>query len=315
MRQIHNWLIAVCLITLSGGCAAASIKDGDYTAASKNTRVAVALLNNQLSEAKFAQALSDIGFTQSDANSIAAKRAMICPSSPEPTAEDAVSSVVLPLLTTFGKFVFDRIQDRKIAKLNALKKAAQKSYSDRLFVNSAELAGANCLALVRTGAKGSAEFSLGLIAGLRHVYAGVGGMNAFYIQPSWVRAIDSVARTSRPKKDGKAKINLSVAVALQSVGLSRDSGTPVLAAVGSSAASVPNVEMEGQAKCDNKPCAKSDLVPHLTEGSVGSLAVSVVESGQIPIDFDARIAEITAIKEAFGPAIKDALAEKFGDDG
>jgi hypothetical protein len=59
-----------------------------------------------------------------------------------------------------------------------------------------------------------------------------------------------------------------------------------------------------------KLCPKSDLVVYPNENPV-SVTFSVTETGKIGYNIDQNIAELNAIKEAIGPAIKDALKEGF----
>ena len=43
------------------------------------------------------------------------------------------------------------------------------------------------------------------------------------------------------------------------------------------------------------------------DGSIVSVAMSIAETGHVGIDFDQREAELKAIKEALGPALKEGL--------
>lgn len=85
---------------------------------------------------------------------------------------------------------------------------------------------------------------------------------------------------------------------------------PALTPIGEGAVTVPKLKIGGPAELCGTRCPTSDLVPYPIHGkelNAISLSVSVTETGNVGIDFDAAAAEIKAIKEALGPAIADTL--------
>jgi len=233
----------------------------------------------------------------------------------------------IPILATMGKYIFDNYQDKKLSKLEALKKASKSTYSGTAFLSAINLKNAQCAVLVRNYAvKDGKKEGLIIIAKINHFPKS--GKEAFSIEPTYIKAINSSAKTNKAeiaKKKGDVnhpKINLAIGLSVKAIGLSRNSGLPKLDAVGAGAVSVGNVELtvkgdniitDGKNPCE-KSCPHSDLIPHVDGDQLVSVSMSVTESGQIGIGFDQRKAEITAIKEAFGSAISESLKEALSDD-
>ena len=243
-----------------------------------------------------------------------------CIKEPQPVA-DGVGPEVIPIITTFGKYVFDNHMDKKLRDLEALKKAAQGSYSEKAFLTAESLRQYQCAALARYTEK-DAKRSLGLMAVIKlkpPIKNMPNSADAFIIEPIYIKAINSTVKTKRTSGHGEnvklASINVSIGFSVKSIGKD-ESGLPVLGKVGAGAVSVPNVVLGSDAKnpCV-KQCAHSDLIPYMNlPAAAVSVSMSITETGKVGVNFKQREAEIKAIKEAFGPAIKDALKESLSDD-
>jgi hypothetical protein len=105
-------------------------------------------------------------------------------------------------------------------------------------------------------------------------------------------------------------ISASLALAVKSLTKEID-GPAELIASGQGAVTVPKLEIGDKAKpvtCADD-CPVSDLIPYPLDDGPCSVSFAVTETGDVGFDIDARIAEITAIKEALGPAVTAALTE------
>ncbi len=247
---------------------------------------------------------------------------------------DAVAPALIPLIATFGKYIFNRHQDKKLGELDALKKASKSTYAGKAFLSAIKLKNVRCVILVRNHTPKSekqsnseSEKKIGLIVIAKLSHLPENGKEAFSIKPTYIKAHNSSAKTKKAGKgkNGKAnhpKINLAIGFAIKMISHERNTGLPKLGLVGAGAVSVGNVELtvaegesitEGKNPCEKK-CPFSDLIPHLDGEQLVSISMSVTESGQVGFNFDQRKAEITAIKEAFGTAISESLKEKLSDD-
>ncbi len=312
--------IAVIVSILLVGCGT-TYKNEDFLETVRGNRVGFYLYGggNTRSDAKVEKIMAD--------NDVNARE--LCPVIPsiDPQA-DAVPPILTPLITSFAKYLFDRRQTKKINDLKALQKASTYSYSGgALFVKARYLRRIRCVVLERKNMVGE-KFETGLLLVMKLTHLPQGDSQAFIFEPVLVQASNTPAKTKKTVlgADGKRphpKINIAMGLALKATSLDRNSGLPKLIAVGSGAVTVANVELpiasgetfeKGKAPCA-KGCAHSDLIPHIfDDDQVVSVSMGVTESGHVGIDFEQRIAEITAIKEAFGPAIADAFKEALSED-
>ncbi len=156
---------------------------------------------------------------------------------------------------------------------------------------------------------------------------------AFVLQPQFVRVHHAAAEAAAvlpngEKVDPNPELNLSFGVSIKGIG--EHAKVPALVAAGQGAVSVPKVQIlqkpkitandqetenskkayadgDGAWKCDG--CETTDLIPYIDskDNSFISVTMSVTETGFVGLDFDARKAELTAIKEAIGPALQESL--------
>ncbi len=215
----------------------------------------------------------------------------------------------VPLIVAAAKVVFDLYMDAKIRNEEKLKKAAQATYSERVILENNDLEHYGCALITRGPKDKSGEFAA--LIKLQKVTE-----KAFVAKPVYIGAKTAVAITSKegPKtepgdKNPPPSINVSIAVSVKGIGKQHE--LPILAPVGEGSFSVATVKIGPSAErytCSGSLCPTSDLIPYV--GDVpSSLTISVNETGNIGHDFDQRSAELKALKEALGPALKDALTE------
>ncbi|MEM8497821.1 MAG: hypothetical protein AAF542_07335 [Pseudomonadota bacterium] len=221
-----------------------------------------------------------------------------------------IAAPLIPVATTLLKYWFDSAQDRKLRELKALKKASIKSYSEKLVLDSKAMRQVKCGLLVRHKSK-EEKYEIGdigfiVLIAFKH-YEG-----AFTFEPKVVWAADSVAKTL-DRKD-KSAINTAIGISIKSLGRIHEDAVQTIVPLGQSVVPVSNVLLQKKNRCA-KGCGNSDLIPHPSGANVPtSFTLSVSEIGQTGIDFDVREAEIIALKEAFGPAIKEALKASLEDE-
>ncbi len=308
--------VSVLLFLLVTGCTSTKVNPLDYVETSKGNSVDFYLygVGDDSINTEIKKLIEGNGGNMSEH----------CPASDTMLlTQEALVPSVIPLVTSLGKYLFDRFQNRKIKELKELKQAATSTYSGNAFLSSTRLKNARCAILVRNYMEnGKKHTGLIVVANIEHYTED--GSQVFFIQPTFVKVYKPAVKTKKVLQErGKAikhsKVNLAIGFALKAIGIDRNSGLSKLDVVGSGASSVSNVELPVKAgdqvtnPC-KKPCSHSDLIPHIDDGQPISISMSVTELGQVGIDFDQRIAEITAIKEAFGPAIKESLKEALSDD-
>jgi hypothetical protein len=220
---------------------------------------------------------------------------------------------LVPLVSAFGKLIFDLFMDGQIRKAEGLKKAAQGSYADRRLLSADELRRQTCALAVRYK-EGEKNYGLAALVRLARQADG----RSFVIEPVYVRARNAVVVTEKPSAAAKAA-SIAVAIGVSVKGVARQkTGVPALQPIGEGVVAVPGLELGPDPKalaCVPRPhCPTSDLIPYPDAGKdVVSVTLSVAESGRIGVDFDQSIAELKAIKEALGPALKETLKETFKD--
>ena len=215
----------------------------------------------------------------------------------------AIAPLAIPIISSLGKLVFDMFIDAQVRSAEELKKAAQASYSEKVVLSSDELRAARCALVVRYEEENK---SVGLAALLK--FDNKNG-RAFVVRPLFISANNAVAIT---KKQTMPVINLSIGVSAKGIG-KHDSSVPGLFSSGEGVFSVRNIAIGASEpyKCESDlKCPKSDLIPY-PEGNPVSITFSVTETGKIGIDFDRDVAELKAIKEAIGPALKESLKEYY----
>lgn len=221
---------------------------------------------------------------------------------------DGFSPSLIPLVGQLAKFTFDSVLISNKNKLDALKKASQKSYSGLTVVDPDFLQNATCLLLLRESEQEGEKFlGSAVLLKIKHY-----GDEAFTFSPIYVNAFNTVAITKNSKEES-GEVKISIAVSLKSVGI-KDNGLRELDTIGAGVVTIPKVTL---GSTDNNACSDqclySDLIPYPNDGVYSSLSVSIVETGSVGINFDLRSAEIEALKAAFGPAIEEAIETKLED--
>jgi hypothetical protein len=223
---------------------------------------------------------------------------------------DKVSAALIPVIATIGKRIIDGIVDKRVSYLKALQKRSTKSYSQTHFISSDELASIRCLVIRRiknvdTASKDSVGDGVSFTAVLK-VEKINSNDKAFYVRPIFVKADDAVV----PVLKGSKTLNASIAISLKSIGI-KDNGLPVLEEFGSGVLTVPDIVVGDGSKCTSKDkkgvCNASGMLPISNLAAPVSITLAVTEAGQLGIDFDVRIAELEALKEAYGTAVFDGI--------
>ncbi len=245
-----------------------------------------------------------------------------------PAGPGLAAATLIPIFAAVGTQIFEHYQDSKLEKLKKLKRDSQNEYSESLIVTTEQLKQAKCALLIRYSEKTDANKSVtvtpGLIALLRieHQTNTAKQMMGYRIWPVYVQAHNATVVTLANKKV-QPKINLGFALTAKAVLPDANKSSSGLS-VASTSTGITDVEL-GKEPCDIKKmrestevgsgrCKRSDLMPHYDTDTVISLTMSVAEIGQTGIDFDAREAEIKAIREAYGPAIGDAITAGLEED-
>ena len=222
--------------------------------------------------------------------------------------KENVMPALIPLASSFGKFLFDMQMDKNTREIEKLKKAAQATYSSKVILPSGQFIESSCAVLFRFDEENK---SIGFVSVLKVEKKGEG----FVITPVYIKANNTVAVTKRPETGEAAKINVSIAVSVKAIGTDKN-GLPQLVAVGEGVTTVVNIDVgpNEKAVCVNN-CYSSDLVPYLTDSKkIISVSFAITETGKLGIDLDEKLSEIKAIKEAIGPALKDSLNEYLKED-
>lgn len=214
------------------------------------------------------------------------------------------SPTLIPIASALGKLVFDRLIDKNTKEIEKLKKAAITSYSQRVILPSNVFNKHTCGIIYRYDAE---KNDVGFVSVIKFKKHG----NAFSITPTYVKAHNTVAITKKPDNEKEyANINASIAVSIKAIGKDKN-GLPSLSSIGEGVVTIPNIKVseESNNSCYVE-CGSSDLIPSLTNSNQFiSVTFSVTETGKIGVDLDEKIAESKALKEAIGPAIKEAVKE------
>lgn len=234
-----------------------------------------------------------------------------------------VAGAAAAIIAAGGKLLFDLYMDAQIRKVDELKKSAQASYSEKIALSAGELKKARCALIIRDTVKikekegdivDGKTRALGFLA---LIWLENKEGRAFIMSPLYVVAKNAVARTKEGDKNDPTAINISIAVSTKGIGKQESTGVPGLFPVGEGVFSMANIPIDSNNPSDSniwcnkkKPCPKSDLVVYPDEGPV-SVSFVVSETGKIGYDVDQYITELKAVKEAMGPAVKDALKESL----
>lgn len=299
-------IVAAAMLVVLSGCGTTNFQKSEYSGVKEN-KLALVLIQGGATNADL-KALMPV--FQADKN-LLAKLDEDCG-----VGSDAMIAAVpeaAGLIASIGKLIVDLFMDAQVRELEGLKKAAQASYSDRKLVSSAALRRQNCALAVRYK-DGDKDYGLAALVRL----AKQPDDRSFVVEPVYVRAKNAVAVTEKPSEANKqATMAVAIGVSVKAVAKQK-TNVPTLQAVGEGVVTVAKVEVGPRgaaAGCLPKTrCPSSDLIPYPEAGNdVASLTLSIAEAGKINVDFDQSIAELKAIKEALGPALKDTLKEALKD--
>ena len=190
-------------------------------------------------------------------------------------------------------------------------------YSKTIYVNSIELKKLKCAVLVRySNKKDSQEIDKGIYSVIKfdHKLNSAEQIKAFTFTPTTFAANNATVKTlTDRKKPGSAKISAAIAVTLKAI-TQDENKLPAVSPLGAASVGLSKVLLNGSDKClEDAACEESDLIPHIETDTVLALSIGVSEVGHVGIDFDKREAEINAIKEAYGPALKESVGTLLKD--
>ena len=247
---------------------------------------------------------------------------------PPVTVERAVAPALVPLLTAAARFAFEAWVTNKKAEVEALLSSAKATYDASVLVKDpVVLATYPCIAILRYGVSGSPTVvNKGMVAvlKLRAVGGAPSGIQAMQLEPTFVRAFNAVAVTAAVDQSKMPVIDLAFAVSAKAIG-NQESGLPALLPAGVGSVSVASVEIGEQSKeaCQSPPegkpddltaarvCSRSELIPYpISKGPV-SFRVGIAEAGKTGIPGARAVAELEALKAAFGPALAEAVKAKL----
>lgn len=227
---------------------------------------------------------------------------------PLPKVEPQALIPVAPLIGAIVAAGVDWYFSYQQAEIDAWKKAASATYSNRIYVTRDLLEkGSKCLIVVRVDANPTtgpayADNQKDLVA----IFAIASQRNFFILTPKYVREGRSVAATSFV--DSHATVDVSFAFSMKGVTGKADE-PPALKDLGSGTTTIAKVELGAKAMQDDalkNNSMSTDMVP-LPPGSVSpiSLTLAVSETGH-PSDVDQLSAENKAMQTAVGAVLKAA---------
>lgn len=307
-------IIGITAVMILSGCGSMSLSNFQKSEFSgvKDNKVALIFIEPGVKNADLNELVPVIGGDK-DLQSMLVNTCRV----PAPDFKiSALPPVIIPVIATIGKQLFDLFMDKQVSQLEGLKKAAQAAYSEKLLISGADLKRQSCALLVRYKEEKEGAKDYGLVALVKLVKQS--DDRSFVIQPVYVRAKNAVAVTEKPTEaDKPATIGIAVGVSIKA--LTRQGSNHLgLQQAGEGVVPVPRLALGPTSKavvCDDKSrCSTSDLIPYPETGKeVVSIAVSVSEVGKISVDFDQSIAETKAIREAIGPVLKDTIKDLITD--
>jgi len=231
----------------------------------------------------------------------------------EPDERSLAAPIVVPLLAAAAQYGFNYLVDRRKERIEEIVEAAQAPYAvTGLLKSPAELANSPCLLLLRYGMAKDGSAIPGLTALFRLETV---APDAFRIEPKYLRMFNAVALT-KDGGDEPARVSASFAISVKAIGR-QGSDIPRLLPAGEGVVTVPRVAIgkSGAARCTDtaEPCKVSDLIAFPMNKKPLSITLAVVEQGVTGFNDKAMLAELAAIREAFGPALAEAVKAKFGD--
>ena len=170
------------------------------------------------------------------------------------------AAVAIPLIVAGAKLAFDLYMDAKIKEIEALKKAAQVSYSEKVVGSERKLDEYGCVLLIRPG-----KDNIPKLVALLH-FKDIGG-HAFQLEPRYVLAREAVAVTKENVEKGKKPaINISFAISVKALGRTQF-GVTSFTPVGEGAISVSGLKIGSSPEaytCESpqRPCPTSDLIAY-----------------------------------------------------
>lgn len=240
------------------------------------------------------------------------------------TIGPALAPALLPLLTAAAKFAYETWATNKHDEVEALLSSAKAAYDASILVKDpAVLGNSPCIAILRYGVSGTpAVVNKGMVAvlKLRAVGGAPAGIQALQMEPTFVRAFNAVAVTAAGDRAKVPVIDVAFAISAKAIG-NQESGLPALLPAGFGTVAVAGVEIGQQAKgacvapSESKPddlafaqvCSRSELVPYPVDMGPVVVGLGIAEAGKTGIPGARALADLAALKAAFGPALAEAV--------
>jgi hypothetical protein len=315
--------IALAIVVLLGGCATPALKAardfkaaGDSGADSDRVFLAIVPPPSGGSDSSLLAALSAVPDLRTALVAAGCKP-------PAPQVQPAVVQAFVPLLAAMAQFGFESWIENQKAEVEAILEAAKASYSATIDVNDAAFIGSSpCLAVMRYGIeKDTLVPGMSAVLKLRLAGGTSAGIQALQVEPTYVRFFNSVAVTASVADPKVPTIDVAFGVTVKAVGNQR-SGLPALLPAGAGTVQLAKVEIGKAAKdaCQVLPerplagqriCPRSELIPYPVGKGPLVVSVGVAETGKTGIPGARALAELEALKAAFGPALSEAVKAHF----
>ena len=229
-----------------------------------------------------------------------------------------------------AEFLLNQAAEWQLRQVEKLRKEANPDpYTVRAMVSGATFHAARCIAVVRYKGPGAVSGTVTMSpanAGLIAIWKidakrGTDPMNdAFVLTPVYFRAANSIAK-SAPGKQGFPRMNVAVAMSIRYAGIPPSTQAPTIHTLGPIASTLSKVEFgcdSGGSPCaaaactmSSDACAPTDLIPYPPRGASIAIVLSVVELGDVGIDFDVAKADLKAIRDVRTPSAKSVLEARF----
>lgn len=220
---------------------------------------------------------------------------------PRERPDESYKSIIAPLaasmVPSLVKVAFDRQMAKSEKVLDQLKENSSKSYSDKVILSSSEFREKSCALIYRYDPQKTDEIGFMSLLKLDNY-----NNQGFTFTPIYVKAANTISLSK------EAKITASMAMSIKAI-YGDEKSWPAIKSVGESSVTVRNIPLDNNSTNSCKGNGESsELIPYLSgDNRLLSVTISVVETGDIGIDIDEKKAELKAIKEAMGPALKDSV--------
>jgi hypothetical protein len=232
----------------------------------------------------------------------------------EAKAEVKVAPLLVSLISAAAQLTYEQWVQRRQAQIEALVEASKVTYSATVLSDPAALASGPCLVLFRYGIKQADDKQkqtvvpgMAAVFRLEQVDASPPKSAAVLLTPVHVRFFNAVAQTMAAVPP---TIDASIAISLKAVGR-QESTMPRLLPTGDGVITLAKLPIgpDSPSRCgkSSDSCGRSDLVPFPLDRGPISLTLALTEQGQLGFNSKRALAELEALKAAYGPALAEGL--------